>query len=218
VPLGKVLSADDAVHLIRPGDVLAVAGYGGSGVAEDLLVALERRFTATAAPRDLTLVHATGIGDGRDQGLNRLAHDGLLRRVITSFYGLAPRLGQMAVDGRVEAYALPQGIIVDLFRAIGAGKPGVVSRVGLGTFVDPRQGGGKVNARTVQDLVEVIELDGAEALFFRAFPIQVAFIRGTTADPDGNVTLEREALTLEHLALAIAARNSGGYVACQVER
>ena len=127
MPVGKVLSADDAVALVRDGDTLAVAGYGGSGVAEALLDALARRFVTTGRPRDLTLVHAAGIGDGGTRGLNRLAREGLIRRVITSYYGLAPQLAELAVTGRIEAYALPQGVIVDLFRGIGARKPISVS-------------------------------------------------------------------------------------------
>jgi propionate CoA-transferase len=218
MPLGKVVSAEDAVALIHDRDVLATSGYGGNGTPDQLFVALEQRFLTSGTPRELTLVHAGGIGDTRERGLNRLAHAGLLRRVIAGYYGLAPRLEQLAVDGKIEAYNLPEGVIVDLYRGIGAGKPGVLSRVGLGTFVDPRIEGGKVNAATREDLVEVVTLGGEEVLFYRAFPINAAFIRGTTADPDGNVTMERESLTLETLALAIAARNSGGYVVCQVER
>ena len=216
--LGKVVSAEDAVALIRDGDVLATSGYGGNGAPEQLYLALEGRFLETGTPRALTLVHAGGIGDARERGLNRLGHKGLLKRVIAGFYGLAPRIERLAVDGSIEAYNLPEGAIVHLYRSIGAREPGVISRVGLGTFVDPRVEGGKVNARTTEDIVEVATLGGEESLFYRAFPIHVAFIRGTTADPDGNVTMERESLTLESLALAIAAKNSSGYVICQVER
>jgi propionate CoA-transferase len=218
MPLGKVLSVEDAVALVRDGDTVATTGYGGNGTPDQLLLGLERRFLDTGGPRGLTLVHAGGQGDGKERGLNHLGHEGLLRRVIGGYYGLAPRIERLALDGKVEAYNLPEGVIVHLYRAIGARKPGVLSRVGLGTFVDPRVRGGKVNAATREDIVEVCTLGGEETLFYKAFPIHVAFIRGTTADPDGNVTLERESLTLENLALALAARNSGGFVACQVER
>jgi propionate CoA-transferase len=111
--------------------------------------------------------------------------------VIGGYYGLAPRIERLALEGKIEAYNLPEGVIVHLYREIGARKPGVLSRVGLGTFVDPRVRGGKVNAATREDIVEICTAGGEEALFYKSFPIHVAFIRGTTADPDGNVTLER---------------------------
>ena len=218
MPLGKVLSVADAVALVRDGDTVASTGYGGNGTPDHLFLELERRFLDTGGPRRLTLVHAGGQGDGKERGLNHLGHEGLLRRVIGGYHGLAPRIERLALEGKIEAYNLPEGVIVHLYREIGARKPGVLSRVGLGTFVDPRVRGGKVNAATREDIVEVCTAGGEEALFYKAFPIHVAFIRGTTADPDGNVTLERESLTLENLSLAIAARNSGGFVACQVER
>jgi propionate CoA-transferase len=218
MPLGKVLSVADAVALVRDGDTVATTGYGGNGTPDQLILELERRFLDTGGPHGLTLVHAGGQGDGKERGLDHLGHEGLLRRVIGGYYGLAPRIERLALEGKIEAYNLPEGVIVHLYREIGARKPGVLSRVGLGTFVDPRVRGGKVNAATREDIVEICTVGGEEALFYKAFPIHVAFIRGTTADPDGNVTLERESLTLENLSLAMAARNSGGFVACQVER
>ena len=216
--VGKVASARDAVEIIQSGDVLASNGYAGCGTPEELLLALGDRFAQTGTPRDLTLVYGGGQGDSADRGLNRLGQSGLLKRVIGGHYGLIPAIEQLAVSDEIEAYNFPEGVIIQLYRDIAGQRPGTFSRVGLGTFVDPRIEGGRMNDRTTEELVRLTEIDGEEFLFFQTFPIDIAFIRGTTADPDGNITMEREALVLENLAMALAAKNSGGYVICQVER
>lgn len=215
----KVTTADEAVAQIPGGATVMVDSCGGSiNEPSAVLAALERRYLDTGTPRDLTLYLVSGMGNGRGGGADYFAHPGMLHRVYASHWGWSPRLGGMAMAGDFEAYVLPQGVMSHLLRDIASGKPGVITNVGIGTFVDPRQEGGKVNSRTQEPYVQLVELAGQEWLFFPRMPIDVAIIRATTADERGNLTMEHEGLTLEVLSAAQAARNSGGYVIAQVKR
>ena len=218
-PRDKIVTAEEAVALIRDGDTIVAEGFQGQCFAEELTLALEARFVQTGSPRDLTLAFTVAQGNRGGRGFDRLCYDGLLKRAIGGHWGMSGELGKMAVDNKIEAYNLPQGVIAQLFRDTAAGKPGLLTHVGLDTFVDPRSGGGKINDITTEDLVELMSIDGRDYLFYKAFKrLDIAFLRGSTADPNGNISMEREALFLESLAVATAVHNAGGLVIVQVER
>ncbi|GKT08154.1 acyl CoA:acetate/3-ketoacid CoA transferase [Desulforhabdus sp. TSK] len=218
---GKIVTAEEAIELIRDNDTIVTAGFVGVGFAEELAIALKERFLKTGKPRNLTFTYPAGQGDGKSKGLNHIAIEGLVGKIIAGHTGLTPGFGKLINDNKIFAYNIPMGPLTQLFRDIAAHKPGNLTHVGLGTFIDPREEGGKLNDLTKargSDIVTVMTVEGKEYLFYKAFPIHVAFLRGTTADPDGNITMEKECAVLDALAMAQATRNSGGIVIVQVER
>jgi propionate CoA-transferase len=215
----KIISAADAARVVRSGANVLVSGSGGGhGVPEAVLEAIEARFLSEASPRDLTLIHVVGIGDRQKKGAARFGHEGLLKRSITSALIDSPVLMEMALANKIESYILPQGVMSQLMREIAGGRPGLITKTGLHTFIDPRNGGGRQNASSQDELIEVITVGGEEWLRFKPLQFDVAILRGTTADEDGNISMEQEAIPGEMLSMAQAARRTGGVVIVQVKR
>ncbi|MBR1222539.1 3-oxoacid CoA-transferase [Bradyrhizobium sp. U87765 SZCCT0131] len=213
------VTADEAVQLIRSNDTVVIGGSGGGhAVPEALMAAVERRFLSEGQPRNITAVHPVGLGDGATRGANHFAHEGLLKRIVCGTFVNSPRISDLAIADKIEGYTLPQGALSQLMREIAAGRPGLITKTGLHTFVDPRHGGGRQSKCAPEGLVELIDFRGDEYLFYKPFHIDVCFLRGTTADEDGNITMEQEAVFLEMLSEAQATRRCGGIVIVQVKR
>lgn len=214
-----ILNAQEAVSYIQDNDVVAMTGAGGGIVDPYALInALHDRYEVSHTPRNLTLWHSTGLGDRDQKGMSPLALDGLVKRVIGGHWGQSPLLAQMAGDNKIEAYNFPQGIMAQLARTAAAGQPGLLSKVGLGTFIDPRKDGGKLNEITKEDLIRLMEIDGEEYLYYPSIPMDVCFIRATTADTEGYASMEDEITYIDVLQLAQAVHNNGGTVLLQVKR
>lgn len=214
----KVISVEKALELIEDGNTIGASGFVGAVCPEYIFLSIEKKFQKEQKPTNLTVYYVSGLGDGKERGLNHIAYEGLIERTILGHYGLTPKIVKLVIENKIVAYNLPQGVMCDMLRSTASGKPGTITHVGLGTFVDPRLEGGKLNDITEEDLVEIIEINGEKKLFYHSMPIDVAIMRGTTADEKGNITMEKEVSPVETLALAQAAKNSGGKVIVQVEK
>ena len=213
--MSKVITAQEAARLIQDGVTIGASTQGLSGWAEEVAIAIEERFMQTGRPRNITLVHSCTCGDYKKRGTTHLGHEGLNKRLICGHTLTSPNMINLIEQDKIECYLLPQGVICQLWRAIAGKKIGVLTSVGLGTFVDPRIDGAKITSLTKEELVKVVEVEGQELLLFKPFPVDVALIRGTYADENGNLTMDNESVIMEALPLAMAAKNSGGIVIAQ---
>ena len=207
--------------LIPNGAGIVLGGFVGCGFPDILAFEIEKSFLEKGTPRDLAIFFAAGQGDAQKKGLNHLGHEGLLRFALGSHFGLAPRLVELILSEKIEAYSFPQGVIAHLFRAASAKEPCILTKIGLGTFVDPRIACGCLNGSSRKRLVEVFELEGNEYLMYKTKPLQgvkIALLRGTTADRLGNISMEKEALLADAPQVATMVHNNGGLVIIQVER
>ena len=217
----KIMTAAEAVkEFFYDGATVATSGFVGAVHAETVSAAVQAQFLETGHPKDLTLMWAAGQGDSKEKCLNHYGEEGLLKCAIGGHWGLQPRMQKLALENKFAAYNLPQGVLSQLFRDIAAGKVGVLTHVGLNTFVDPRLEGGKLNDKAKEngDIVEVVNVAGKELLLYKARPVNVGVIRASFADTQGNCTMHKEGVFAEALAIAMAAKNSGGKVIVEVEK
>ena len=212
-----IITADQAAALVKNGDTLTTSGFVGSAIPEALNKAVEKRFLASGEPNNITYVYCGSQGNKDGSGAEHYAHEGLLKRFIAGHWATVPAMGKLALENKMEAYNVSQGSLCHLFRDIAGHKPGCFTKVGLGTFIDPRNGGGKINERTTEDIVELMTIKGQEYLFYPAFPVNIALIRGSFSDEAGNISFEKEVAPLEGTSVCQAVKNSGGIVVVQVE-
>lgn len=215
--MSKLITADQAAAKIKDGATVAIGGMGLSGWPEEIAQAVEKCYLESGHPKNIDLHQGAAIGDWKERGTTRWGHEGLVKRWTGAHIGSSAGMSKLLMENKMEAYCLPQGVLINLWREIAAKRPGLITKVGLGTFVDPRVEGGKMNAVTTEEVVKVIELEGEEYLFFKSFPVDIALIRGTTADENGNITMDKEGFLAEFLPIAQATKNSGGIVIAQVE-
>lgn len=217
----KLITAEAAASMLQDEMSVGVGGFVGFGTPEELLIAIENRYIEKKEPKDLSVFFSPGIGDSGDKGLSHLGYEGLVKRAVCGHVGLAPRFRKLCADNKAECFIIPQGVCSHLLRAAAGKKPGLITHVGLKTYADPRVEGCKGNQAAIDsghEVVELIELDGKEYLFYKAVPLDICFLRGTYADEDGNISLVKEAVHGDQLEMAMATKNNGGIVIFQVEK
>ena len=215
--MSKIITAEASAKLIKDEMTVAFGAMGLAGWAEEIGRAVEKRFLETGHPKNLHVVQGCNTGDRNERGITRWGHEGMIKRWMGAHIGFSPGICKLIDENKIEAYCIPQGVIINLWRDIAAGRPGMITKVGLGTFVDPRVEGGKMNTVTTEEIFEVIKLDGEDYMFYKSFPVDVALIRGTTIDEHGNLTLDNDGMFMEQLQVAQATKNSGGIVIAQAE-
>lgn len=215
--MSKIITAQEAANLVKDGMTVAFGTMGLAGWAEEVAEAVEKRFLETGHPNSLNIVQGCNAGDRKERGITRWGHEGMIRRWMGAHIGFSAGICKLIDENKIEAYCIPQGVIINLWRDIAAGRPGMLTKVGLGTFVDPRVEGGKMNSVTKEDIFKVVQFEGEEYMFYKSFPVDVALIRGTTVDENGNLTLDNDGMFMEQLAVAEATKNSGGIVIAQAE-
>lgn len=219
--MSKLVSAEFAANLVEDNMTLGVGGFVGFNVAEEILIALENKYVSKGEPKDLTVFHCAGVGDGKTRGMNHLGHDGLIKRLICGHVGLAPMVGSLCTQNKIECFIIPQGVCSHILRATAGRKPGLITHVGLKTYADPRNEGCKGNQAAIDcghEVCELVNVGGKDYMFYKSVPLDVCFIRGTYADEAGNLTMDKEALISDVLEMAMATHNSGGIVVAQVEK
>ena len=215
--MSKIITSEQAAALIKDESTIAIGGMGLGGWPEEIAQSLEKRFLETGQPRNLSIKQGSAIGDWKERGTTRWGHEGLVKKWAGAHIGSSFGLSNLVRENKISAHCLPQGVIVNLWREIAAHRPGLITKVGLDTFVDPRLEGGKLNDVTTEEIVKVVEFEGEEWLFYKAFPVDVALLRGTIADENGNITMDNEGWKYEALQIAEATKNTGGIVIVQVE-
>lgn len=213
----KLISQEEAANLVKDGDTIFTSSFGMNAFPEEFALTLEKRFLETGKPQGITYYNAAASGNFAEKGVAHLAHEGLLKRIVTGHFGAGgPALQKLIAENLIEAYNFPQGVLAQIPKYVASRKPAYITKVGLGTFIDPRLEGGKANAKTQEDLIDLINIYGEEYMMYKLPKVDVAVIRGTYADENGNIVLNDESILTDPIAVATAAKSSGGIVIAEV--